>query len=168
MFDFLKIVTPLKLGHWIQNNQDALTKVDERYIGYKLEIARPAWFHENSQKKLYQLPIFTGKTCEEIFVKMFEYCLNNLRWKNGLAVNLCDYMQKLNDALLLDSIIEIVDGEYVVFDDEGNYMKITDDNYYLIEDKIFKWVLSDKIMLYGLVDPEILDCCFYAQPVKTV
>lgn len=169
MFNFTATITPNKLNHWLANNNDKLTKIDESISGYQLEVARPFWFDDISHKLLDELPLFTGSSKEEIFVKMYEYCLNNLKWKNDTRVNLIDYWVQLTEILMDFDVITIEDDKILIYDEEQNKLvEITENNFDTYQDTIFDFMFESKLDFYGFNDRTYLDCCFYVKPIKLV
>jgi hypothetical protein len=167
MFNIANEINSTKLNLWIENNKDILIPINGKC--YTLQIDRPFWFNDESLLKLNNMPVFVGSSPEEIFVKMYEYCLTNLKWKDGRNVNLLEYLCPLNDLLKINNIIKEINGEYYVRDHEQltfenmhtNYdIKLTKDNLNLIEDAVISTIFDCKLYTYGFTTKYELDCCF--------
>lgn len=103
MFTISKILEVDNLKKWIQDNPNLLHPIDKKYIGYSLNVARPYWFDLDSRcNKISTMPIFSGTNQEEIFIKMYDWCLKNLKWHDGKIVNICHYLKKFNEEYLSD------------------------------------------------------------------
>ena len=168
MFNIANEINSNKLNTWIENNENIFNLIDNTKC-YTLDIARPFWFDDEFCEKLYSMPVFTSSSQEGIFVKMYEYCLNNLKWKDGRNVNLLEYPKPLNDLLILNNIIKEINGDYYVRDHDKltfdnmhtNYdIKLTTDNFHLIEDAVISLIFDAKLYTYGFTTKYELDCCF--------
>ena len=133
MFNIANEITVKQLNTWIENNKSALNRVDPNTC-YTLDIAQ---ILSNTQT----IDIFTGSTREEIFTKMYDYCL-----KNGLnLIDLLNYPNNFNDRLISNNIIKEIDGKYYTRDfgkigcdftmeEYGFFIELTKDNINIIED----------------------------------
>jgi len=133
--DFKKIFTPKKLNKWV--GKQILSESDD-ILYYRLEINRSFWFKQNYQNNI----IFSGRTREIIFVKIFDYCYSNLKWKDtGRKVRLYDYPRKYEVSKELKKSIN---------------QNPEDKENIVIEDMI-----EDNMHMLGLIDGiDCLDCCF--------
>lgn len=169
MFNIANEINSNKLNTWIANNKDNLNPIDSTKC-YTLNIARPFWFDDVSREKLDNMPVFTSSSQEGIFVKMYEYCFNNLKWKDDGNVNLLEYPKPLNDLLILNGIIKHIDN-CIYTHDPNNYQinafpvyyntKLTKDNFHLFEDAVILSIFDCKLYEYGFTDKTNMDCCFY-------
>lgn len=170
--NFDSIFTPDNIKTWIENNLDKLHQT--RSSGYQLIINRPHWFNDKSQKRIDNIPIFTGSTKEEIYLKMFRFCLENLKWDRGDKVVLYDYLipyaacvkNNLSKGILsLENFVTVQNGEQVeivaINIDSCNYMDC------FIED-----MLDDQLNFLGFFDGDRsyggYDCCFKVKKVAIV
>jgi hypothetical protein len=139
--DYSKLFSVDNLRRFLEddNNEFELSE----FFGYRLEINRPFWFDNESIEKMKNMPLFTGSTHEEIFVKMQEYCLNNLKWDDGTSVDLVHYCRpdtKIFEELTNDNL-----------NDEDNWQYIN---------PLIKELLVNRLNFYGFGEG-ILDCCFH-------
>lgn len=114
--DFSDIVTFPNINKWFQQNKDKFKQLDNDYVGYKLNINRPAWFTNSNKCHQIESLVFTGDSHEEIFMKMYEKCLNTLVWKGGRndgnPVDLMDYWQSYGE--VLNELVEEEGNHYVI------------------------------------------------------
>ena len=163
--DFLAHITAAKLEHWMATHKKKLTSA---HAGYFLECARPFWLDKASRSAIENKTIlYTGKTKEEIFVRMYKHCLANLKWEDGKAADLLDYCIAFNEAILGDLITKKDDGYYIT-DNDGAEHEITEQNFDRFEDLIYPWIFERALYFYGFTQHRILDCCFYVKPVKNM
>lgn len=132
MFNIANEITVKQLNTWIKNNKSALNRIDGCYT---LDIAQ---ILSDTQT----IDIFTGSTREEIFTKMYNYCL-----KNGLnLIDLLNYPDDFNNKLIGNNIIKEIDGKYYTRDfskiDQDDFtmekygfiIQLTKNNIHIIED----------------------------------
>ncbi len=158
MFNIANLINPSKLKLWIENNKDELSQINDSYC-YTLDISRPFWFDQQSQNKIKNMPVFVGDTYEEIFSKMYEYCLANLNWKEGGNVDLIDY-HSLNKLLETDDIIIKGDDSYYLYEHDDEHVKLTKSNFHLIENDVIQSIFYYKLYFYGFTENVNSDCCF--------
>lgn len=193
--DFSDSVTLPKIKKWYDENKDTLEPLDDDdIVGYKLNISRPGWFEkirrfskddviERNCEKIEGM-IFTGKSKEEIFIKMYEKCLQLLKWNggrnDGKPVDLLDYLQPYNE-VLNEMVYKIgkcyaIKSEYL-FDsddeDEDGYASgganfIINDNKELSDKILIRNLIKDKLDFYGFTECGIYDCCFYVTELEKV
>ncbi len=85
---------------------------------------------------------------------MYDYCLNNLKWKDSNIVNIINYPYDFNCALISNNIIKGIDGYYYTRDfskigqgdfsleEYGYVIKLTQDNIHLIDDAVISLVFD--------------------------
>lgn len=135
MFNIANEITVKQLNIWIENNKSALNRVDPNAC-YTLDIAQILSLDTQ------MIDIFTGSTREEIFTKMYDYCL-----KKGLnLIDLLNYPNNFNHRLIGNNIIKEIDGKYYTRDfskiffpnftmeEYGFFIELTKDNINIIED----------------------------------
>ncbi len=153
MFNIANEFTEEHLNEWIKNNKESLNLVDNETY-YTLEVTDHTLFDNNSQLKLNNLPTFNANSKEEIFTKMYDYCLNNLKWKDSTIVNIINYPYNFNHALISNNIIKEIDGYYYTRDfskigqgdftleEYGYVIKLSKDNIHLIDDAVISLVFD--------------------------
>ncbi len=174
MFNIANEITLEKLKSWIEICSIETNKLNK--LGhYTLHVSKPELFDEDSRSKLDSMPIFTGMNLEEIFVKMYDYCLNNLKWNDGKNVNLIEHPEPLNDLLLANNIIKEIDGNYYTRDftktsqDDftlekyGYDIKLTKDNMETIEDAAISLIYDCKLYTLGFITYNKPDTCFHVE-----
>ncbi len=159
MFNIANLINPSKLKSWIENNQQELSQINDSYC-YTLNISRPFWFDDSSIDKLQNMPVFVGNTYEEIFVKMYEYCLANMKWKEGENVDLIDYCHSLNKLLEADDVIIKGDDGYYLYEHDDEHVTLTKNNFHLIEHDVIQCIFDYKLYFYGFTQNTEADCCF--------
>lgn len=159
MFNITGLINPEKLYNWIDNNKSKLSYINNSNC-YTLDISRPFWLDDNSRSKLPNMPVFVGYTYEEVFTKMYEYCMENFKWIEGGNVDLIDYHQSLNDLLELEDIIIVNEDDFYYIYHNDEYIKLTLNNFYLIEDDVIESIFLDKLCFFGCTEHDNIDCCF--------
>jgi hypothetical protein len=140
MFNIANEITVKQLNTWIENNKNALNRVDGCYT---LDIAQILLDTQ-------PIDIFTGSTREEIFTKMYDYCL-----KNGLnLIDLLNYPNDFNHRLIVNNLIKEIDGKYYTRDFSkiwesdftmekyGFFIELTKDNINIIEDAVISLIFD--------------------------
>lgn len=185
-----KILEVDNLKKWVQDNPKLLHLVDKRYIGYRLNIDRPYWFDSSSSDHIYKFilrPIFSGTTQEEIFIKMYDWCLKNLKWSDGRIVNMCHYIKEFNEKYLsdigfdptynsndksndsydseLDIDIDIESSDNLDNKDQSEYIIdwFDENNCYKYQNEILELFFVTRLLFYGF-DGGPYDCCFSVKP----
>jgi len=119
--DFSETVSFPKIKKWFEDNKDNFKSLGDDIIGYKLNISRPFWFKNHNECDKIESLVFTGKSNEEIFIKMYEKCLKTLVWKggknDGKPVDLLDYLQPYNK--VFEYMVYKLGDEYAVQQDDS-------------------------------------------------
>lgn len=112
---------------------------------FVLHIDRPDWFI----KLPSSIPVFSGKTGSEVFLKVRDWCINKLKWrKSGEPVDLLDYPTPLDQTY------------YTV--ENGNIVWREDlrDDFHKTHEIIQKSGIHREIVSF-LFDTQYRDCCFH-------
>jgi len=133
--DFSQTVTLAKVKKWLSDNRDRIEKTEENDIrtdgfglaGFRLNINRPSWFASSrlmsadERISIIESNVYTGKSLEEVFIKIYEECLLHLTWKggkkDGKPVDLMDYFRSYNDTLVDCVRFHHGTGKYIVYPD---------------------------------------------------
>jgi len=175
----------LNLTKWFNDSKDKFEKLEDDCRCYKLRIDRPSWFrckrfnnkkHNNESSKIdvedIDNYIFIGKSEEEVFLKMYKFCLLNFKWKDGKVVNLFDYLKPPD----LDEVIHTSDDKikciYQWELDEDYDQNEIDDGIILLleayrnkwEPLLIKYIMENKMQFYF----ESIDCCFGVEQLETL
>ncbi|ARF12270.1 hypothetical protein Klosneuvirus_4_85 [Klosneuvirus KNV1] len=184
--DFSDTFTLSKIKKWFNDHKDKFEPVDNDIVGYKLNIDRPYWFEQHKKCDKIESKVFTGKSNEEIFIKMYETCLKELTWTKGARVNkgepvdLLKYLRSFNEELNDKfGIVQKMGDQYIIFkvddeiddeideiddndsedDDNCDYIVINEANKAKYEPILIKHIINDKMDFYGFGDGGC-DCCF--------
>lgn len=139
-----KYFTVENFNKWIAENPDKLHIID--CFGYDLHIGRFSYFDKKSQEIINHMPVFTGTTMEEIVIKMYQYCFENISYNNKTKLRLYNYFIYYWDRIKTipiryDGLTITYDGDLVVMDNEGNRIVITLENV----DKYYELFIRDVI-----------------------
>jgi len=164
--------TQLNISEWFNKNQGIFHPLDKGCIGYQLVTDEPelfegngrVWTEEQAQKKScteeLETLVFTGKTKEEIFIKMYKYCLLKVKWQNGQSVNLIDYAMNL---ILLNDIEKDNDKMYLNIDDLE--ILLNKENIIKNESLILEYIMDSQLDFYGFYEWSMSDDCFRVVPI---
>lgn len=97
----------------------------ENNLGFTLEIYRPTWFKED----IHEMPIFTGKSEEEVLIKICKYCKDNLTWKkDDTKVDLLNYWVPINGIIIESEVTLTMEDiyDYIIDTKRDFYFRGTD------------------------------------------
>lgn len=182
--DFSRILTLENIKKWGAQRAD-LVSLDLPMMAYRFDISRPSWLKAKKGMCCEDIEaiVFTGKTHEEIFIKMYEKCLNSLVWKggkrDGKKADLLDYFLPYTE--VLTSIIRPMGDQRIIFrpgenesfagdgsESDGDdydsspyqgFVVINDANKEKYESLIIQYIIYDKLDFYGFTGNGC-DCCF--------
>ena len=170
----------LDISKWYYNNKHNFDKIQDGYVGYQLCINRPTWFQtrgrvfceEDLAKEdtvaMVESCVFVGKTKEEVLLKMYKYCLQNLKWQNGTPVNLMDYSRTnkfIDESILIDQN----NNEYVELestDQQETKIIIRNENKEKFDETLMWFIINHLLNYYGLDEQSWKDGCFTIKAIK--
>jgi len=161
------LLSPIELDKYISETN----QINADLCFYRLHVDRPNWLDVETIWHSKNL-IFKGYSKEEVFIKMYKYCLNNLIWeKTGDNVNLFKYSVQNDTNQIIRNladvgIIEInSENEILIFNEiTRKYLPLTINNYKRYSNYLIKYIIYANLFFYGF-EGDHNDLGFYVSEV---